>query len=329
LQMEKVSSKNHVNPARPTCFIQIAFMATFVLALEGRQGADAQVLSGEVLQKEIQVYSAASLRADPPEMEPVAAGRIWWQLGSLYEDAARYAESEGAYEHAIRLLRSVPSAKADLAYAIDGLGTLYMMRGDPRQGERAEREALAIREANGLSADLPRSWYNLAALSLREHRFGKAREYAQRALAQLGTENSTDAGDELNAQFALGSALCRLHRYRQAVGVMQNAMKLVQQNYRPEDFATGFGSFLLGYAYWKSGNTNVARNWMASGAAAVQKQLGWKHPVCVIVMTQYVHFLRKTHQTRAAGEIEDNLKSAGGAAEYRPEPGTPGIAAPF
>jgi tetratricopeptide (TPR) repeat protein len=326
--MENVNSK-HANPVRLRCVIWIAFTVTLGLFLEGPYRGDAQVLSGADLEKEIQYYSAASLHAEPPEMEPVAAGRIWEHLGSLYEDSGRYAESETAYTHALRLLTSVASARADFASALDGLGTLYMMRGDTHQAERAEQKALAIREANGLSGDLPRSWYHLAALSLREHRFEKARQYAERAVAQLGTEKPADAEEEVNAQFALGSALCRLHRYQEAIAVMQSAMKLVSQTYGSADFPSGFGSFLLGYAYWKSGNANAAGNLMQSGASAVERQLGWKHPVCLMVMTQYARFLRKTHQEQAAREIEDKVRSSGGAEGNRPGADTLSVAALF
>lgn len=310
--MEAVNSMHLGDPARLSRLVYALAAAVLCVALKDSVKANAEVLSGADLQKQIQIYSAASQHADPPAMEPIAAGRIWRHLGSLYEDAGMYADSETAYVHAIRLLESVPTAQGELAHAIDGLGTLYMMRGDLQQAERAEQRALAIREDAGPKADLPQSWYHLATLSLREHRFEKARDYAGRAVKQLGAEDRPDADEELNARFVLGAALYRLHNYPEAIAMMQSAMVVVHRTYRPEEFPSAFGSFLLGYVYWKSGNADAAQDLMQTGAAAIEKQLGWEHPVCLMVMTQYARYLHATHQKQAALEIENKLKQAHG-----------------
>lgn len=313
-----------VELARHARLIYAAIAIVVCVGLNSSYRASAQVLSGADIQKQIQIYSAALLHADPP-----AAGHIWWHLGSVYEDAGMYAESEAAYVRAIRLMQATAATDADLAGAIDDLGTLYMMRGDTQQAETTEQQALALREAKGLSADLPRSWYHLATLSMREHRFERAREYAAHAVNQLNAGDHPDADEELNARFVLGAALCRLHRYAEAIAMMQKAMDVVRRTYQPEDFPSGFGSFLLGYAYWKSGNAAGAQNLMKDGAAIVEKQLGWTHPVCQTIMTQYAVFLRRTHQKQAARQIEDKLKQTQGAGGFRQGPGTLSIAALF
>jgi tetratricopeptide (TPR) repeat protein len=327
--MEAVITMHRENPARFSRLIQAVATIILCIALKDSVKANAEVLSGADLQKEIQIYSAASQHTDPPEMEPVAAGLIWRHLGSLYEDAGMYADSETAYVHAIRLLQSAPAAEGELAGAIDGLGTLYMMRGDMQQAELAEQLALAIREDRSLKADLPQSWYHLATLFLREYRFARAREYAARAVQQLGMEDRPDADEELNARFVFGVALYRLHSYAEAIAMMQSGMDVVRRTYRTDDFPSDFGSFLLGYVYWKSGNADAARDLMAVGAAAVERQLGWSHPVCLIVMTQYAGYLRATHQKQAAREIEDKLKQARGDEGNRQGPGRLNIEALF
>jgi tetratricopeptide (TPR) repeat protein len=329
LQMEAVNSTHKGNPVRHSRLVRPAAAIILCVALGGSVQANAEVLSGADLQKQIQIYSAASQHADPPAMEPVAAGRIWRHLGSLYEDAGMYADSETAYVHAIHLLQSAPAAAGELAQAIDGLGTLYMMRGDLEQAERAEQRALAIREGEGLKLDLPQSWYHLATLSLREHRFERARDYAQHAVQQLAAEEHPDADEELNARFVLGAALYRLRNYPESIAMMRSAMDLVHRTYQPDDFPSAFGSFLLGYVYWKSGNADAAQDPMQVGASAVEKQLGWEHPVCLIVMTQYAHYLRATHQKQAALEIENKLKLARGNGGNRPAPAALNIEALF
>jgi tetratricopeptide (TPR) repeat protein len=271
---------------------------------------NSQILTRDDLEREIQTYQALSTRTEPPSMEPVSAGRVWSHLGSLYEEAGMYTQSEMAFLHAIRILKAPRLAPQDLASALDDLGTLYMVRGETKLAERLERQALTIRQSNQLTADLPRSFYHLATLSLREHRDENALDYARRAVAQLETEPGQGSDDEINARFALGLALCRLRQYSEAILATQNAMEVVRRSYRPDDFPTGFGSFLLGYVEWRSGNRAEAQNLMQSGEAAVEKQLGKRHPVTVSLLSQYERFLRSTHQKEAAKNIHKDLKKA-------------------
>jgi tetratricopeptide (TPR) repeat protein len=292
-------------------------------------GAHAQSSDEEDLQEQIHKYEAISAQADPPAMSPIPAGLIWTHLGQLYEDAAMYPQSESAYGRAIRLLKAAPGADAERASAIDGLGTLYMMWGDTSQAERAELEALSIRQTKGLTPDLAKSWYHLSELAQREHKLDKARDYAQRAVDQLETEPAPNADEEINARFTLGVALCGLRRYPEAIAMMRAAMEIVHRTDQPGDLSTGFGSFVLGFTYWKSGDLESARSLMKDGAATIQKQLGWSHPVCRALMYEYRQYLRNTHQKDEARAIGDELKQHGGTDGLRPGQGTLSIEALF
>jgi tetratricopeptide (TPR) repeat protein len=290
--------------------VVLGIWLSFVVGGEAQHGARAQ---NEVdLADQIELYRAASLHADPPAMTALQAGRIWTRLGMLYEEAGKYGQSEMAFVHALRLLGMPPVEERDRARAMDEMGTLYMVLGDSRQAERAGLQALAIREAQGFKEDLPRSWYHLAALALREHRAGKAREYAEQAVTQLRAEAGASDDDRMSALFVLAMALCRLHRYPEAIATLQEAMAVVRSAYESDDFPTGFGSFLLGYAYWKSGDSAKAAEPMHAGAWQVQKDLGWEHPACLSVMTQYERFLRSTHHKEEARNLRGELKRARG-----------------
>jgi tetratricopeptide (TPR) repeat protein len=300
----KASHRSNLN-------LNLNAIGTLILST-GALCAHAQSASREDLHKQIHTFEANAAEADPPAMAPVAAGRIWAHLGSLYEDAGMYPQSETAYAHAIRLFKAAPGADADRASAIDGLGSLYMMWGDTSQAERAEQEALSIRQAKGLTADLEQSWYQLAGLALREHRFDKARDYAQRAVDQLQTQPDPNPDEVINARFALGAALCRLQRYDEAIQIMQAAMDVVHRIYQPGDFPAGFGSFLLGFTYWKSGDVERARSLMKDGAAVAQKQLGWSHPACLVIMNVYEQYLGGTRQKDEARAVREELRQHGG-----------------
>lgn len=260
------------------------------------------------LKEQIAKYSVIAQHADPPAMTAVDAGRIWTHLGTLYEEAGELESSEMAYLHALRLLAIAPVSQAERARAMDGLGTLYMMRGDTQQAERAELHALQIRTTEGLTAELPRSWYNLATLSLREHRTRRAQAYAQQAVNAIETMTPANPDDAMNAQFVLAMADCRMKRYLEAISIMQKAMSIVRTEYKPDEFPAGFGSFLLGYMYWRSGDTARADGLMKEGEATVEKQLGSEHPVTVTMQTQYERYLKNTHQPEAARAVEQELK---------------------
>src|SRR5690349_18654631 len=100
----------------------------FCACLLSLRPAVGQILTKEDLQRELKVYEEASRHADPPAMEPLAAGRVWSRLGTLYEDAGRYYQAEMAFRHGLRLLETVPASESDLAQALDGIGTVYLAR---------------------------------------------------------------------------------------------------------------------------------------------------------------------------------------------------------
>ncbi|HTF70375.1 MAG TPA: tetratricopeptide repeat protein, partial [Edaphobacter sp.] len=182
---------------------------------------NAQILTKEDLQKEIAVYEAASLHAETSGMSAVLAGQIWSYLGTLYQDAGMYGQSERAFEHAMRLLTIAPVSKPDLATTIDSLGTLYMETGNVKEAEQAESKALKLREEAGLESELPRSWYHLATLYLRKHQPAKAQRFARLAVNAFFADASAVPEDRLGSQLVLASALCQSHQYAEAITKLQ------------------------------------------------------------------------------------------------------------
>jgi tetratricopeptide (TPR) repeat protein len=268
---------------------------------------NAQILTREDLQKETAEYEAASRNAEPPHMPAVDAGRIWLRLGILYQHSGRYGQSEITYEHAMRLLTIAPVSQPDLADAIDDLGTLYMETGNLKGAEDAESKAMEMREATGLESELRQSWYHLATLYLREHQANKSRSFAQRAFDAFSKDKNAIPEDKIGAQIVLSASLCQSHRYPEAIALLQSALQLSNDLYGPEQFPTGLNTFLLGIAYWKSGDLVSANELMQRGSDILGKTLEW-HPAYLYVLTQYAQFLRKAHKQDAARAIEKEIK---------------------
>ena len=278
---------------------------------------NAQILTQEDLQNETAEYEVASRSAEPPHMPPVVAGRIWLHLGVLYQDAGRFGQAETAYEHAMRLLTIAPVSRPDLADALDNLGTLYAETGNLKDAEHAEKNALKMREAAGLKSELPRSWYHLATLYLHQHRSTKAREFAQRAAEAFSEDRNALPENKLGTLLVLASSLCQSHQYPEAIAHLQSALQLSNNLYGPEQLPTGLNTFLLGYAYWKSGDLVSANPLMQRGSDILGKTLGW-HPAYLFVLTQYAQFLRKAHKRDAAHAIEQEIKQE--RAHFNSEP---------
>jgi tetratricopeptide (TPR) repeat protein len=267
----------------------------------------AQILTRGDLQRETAAYEAASRSAEPPQMPTVEAGRIWLRLGILYQDAGRYGQSEMAYEHAMRLLTVVPVSGPDLADAVDRLGTLYMETGNLKGAEETESKAMKMREEPGWDLELPQSWYHLATLYLREHEAERSRSFAARAFDAFSKERNSTPEDKIGSLLVLSGSLCQLHRYSEAIAYLQSGLQLSNESYGVEQLPTGLNTFLLGYAYWKSGDAVAANSLMKRGSEILGKTLGW-HPTYLSVLTQYDHFLRETHEQRAAHDVEREIK---------------------
>jgi tetratricopeptide (TPR) repeat protein len=268
----------------------------------------AQILTKEELQKQIARYESASVGADIPKMAPLQAGQIWSRLGMLYQDAGRYGQSERAYEHAMRSLTIAPVSRPDLATAIDSLGTLSMEMGNVKEAEREESKALRIREESNLGSDLPKSWYHLATLYLREHRSAAAKEYAERATNAFFADMKSTPEDKIGSLLVLGSSLCQAREYPEAITKLHSAFQMANQIYGPDTFPTGFSGFLLGFCYWKSGDLSSAEGLMQGGIKIMGRDLGWEHPTYLTVMTQYARFLHDEHRKDEARSVEEQVK---------------------
>ena len=268
----------------------------------------AQILTKEDLRKQIAIYETASHQADMHTLPAAQAGRIWSQLGTLYQDAGLYSKSEDAFEHAMRLLTAPPVDRQALASNIDNLGTLYVEMGNVKEGEQAELKALKMREETGLKPELARSWFHLATTYTREHERRKARAYAQLAADAFLSDPTATPEDKVGSLFVLAFSLCQFHQYPEAIAKLQNAMQLIRVTYQPDQLPNGIGEFLLGYADAKNGDLVAAGDWMRQGTEIIANQLGERHPACFSVMVEYERFLRRTHQSEEAHVIEQRVK---------------------
>jgi hypothetical protein len=86
---------------------------------------------------------------------------------------------------------------------------------------------------------------------------------------------------------------------------------------QPDSFAIGESDFILGYAYWKAGDISEAEEHMKRGAAVMNVQLGWGHPVYLKALACYAQFLRENHRVDAANVVEGRIRQAEAVVDVR------------
>src|SRR5580658_6313421 len=90
-----------------------------------RASASAQVAFKQDLMHRIVIAEASVRQAESAHATGVELGRLYGQLGLLYEDAAQWERSEATLEHAVSLLRHTAESSRDLATALSQLGSLH------------------------------------------------------------------------------------------------------------------------------------------------------------------------------------------------------------
>ena len=260
--------------------------------------------------RQIAMYEAAIKEARSAHASDVAMATMLSRLASLNVDAGRYGGAEVALEEAISLRRRSPASSGQLARDIDSLGWVHVEMGKMRLAEDEELEALKMREGVGDSLEIARSWNSLAALYLRWNKYVTARDFSRRAMDEFALNPRADAVDKVSSQFGLSMALCSMKDCPSAISLLKEGIRIANATFRPKDFPIGVGYFLLGYAYWQSGQLSEAGEFMREGTAIMKEQLGWGHPVYLKALRQYASFLRKSKRQEDAKVVEHEIRQA-------------------
>jgi tetratricopeptide (TPR) repeat protein len=221
-----------------------------------------------------------------------------------------YARSAGTLDHAVSLLRRNAELNGELATNINHLGLLHVEMGKMREAEREEMEALKLRQGIGDSLEIARSWNALSGLYFKERRYTPSRDLAQRALDEFSKNEEADAVDRISSRMNLSLALCYMKECPSAVPVLKDAVSIAKVSFRTNDFPIGESEFLLGFAYWKSGDVEGAKEQMEAGTSMMKVQLGWGHPAYLNALGQYARFLRENHRVEEAEAVERQIRRA-------------------
>jgi tetratricopeptide (TPR) repeat protein len=275
----------------------------------GVQQSLMEIPSRAELLRQISVYEAIAKKAQVGANDDAIA-KIYTALASLYEDVAMYSQSAEALDHSIKLLRRNPESSDELATNVNFLGMLHAEMGKMHEAELEEMEALRLREQSGDSLEIARSWNSLSVLYFRERKYMTSRDLAQRALDEFSRNRGADVVDRLSSRMNLSLALCYMKECQLAVPVLKDAVAVAKIAFKANDFPVGEAEFLLGFAYWKSGDVAGAKEYMEAGTSMMKEQLGWGHPAYLNALSQYARFLRENHRVEDAEAVERQIRQA-------------------
>ena len=269
-----------------------------------------EIPSRAELLRRIAVYEAAARGAKPTGASDATVAKAYARLGSLYQDAAMYDQSEAALEHAISLLRGDAQSISQLAMDINYLGSLHREMGKLRQAEKEELEALRLRQSLGDSLEIARSWNALAALYFKKRKYTLSRDFAQRAVDEFSVNKKADVVDGISSRFNLSVAMCYAKDCPSAIPLLKDAIAMAKTAFKTNDFPLGEGKFFLGFAYWKSGDSADAAVYMKEGTDTMKEELGWGHPAYLSALAHYARFLRENSRVEEAEAVERQIRRA-------------------
>jgi hypothetical protein len=72
----------------------------------------------------------------------------------------------------------------------------------------------------------------------------------------------------------------------------------------------GVAEYLLGYAYWQDGQTDLADRWMSDGISKMKPYLAHGRVPYLHAISQYAQFLRATGKTDKAAAVDRDIRVA-------------------
>jgi tetratricopeptide (TPR) repeat protein len=263
----------------------------------------------EILHR-IAISETALRQRESAHADNAVLGKGYIQLGLWYTDAGLWNKAEADLEHAVALFRHTSEPGDGLAEAVGRLGSLHVVMGRLGESEKEEMEALKLRQNLGDQLRIARSQDDLGGLYLAQHKYTKAKDIMQQAVTEFLSDSRATSYDRISARYTLSLALCYLKDYSSAFPIMNAALDEAKATMQPIDLPVGFGDFLLGYIYWKSGDSVKGGEYMEHGKAIMAERLGWDHPTYLGAARQYARFLRETRHVEEAEAVERQIRQA-------------------
>jgi tetratricopeptide (TPR) repeat protein len=249
-----------------------------------------------------EIESAAAHHATDEEL-----GKLWGQLASDYLYEMDVPRAEEAYNRALKLLRESVAPRPYYAAALDGLGALYLLKGQIVESENCRRKALAIFNEEGDRQNVDMIHGNLAITLLKEGKYKDAEKEATKAIEGMLGQAKPDATDLISALVARGRARCFQHRCKEGLSDAERAVDISRAFVRPNSLAAWSSWDALGNMEWKTGDLAGADEKMRKALQILSETRELPYPVLVsariVALNQYQQFLNETHRKAEARQV--------------------------
>ena len=268
------------------------------------QTPNAQTCSSQAwIARDLEVIRIGEQRHFPPATQAA----LWEQLASQYEIETDFLKSEEAYLRALHLLKTAPSARAEYAFTLDNLSSLYIIYRRLDDAESARRQAIKVRQKLGNPAATGQSEVHLADIALMRRQYDKAERLALQALQMMESSLTPPREGILSAFIALTFARCSRGRCGEGLMNAKQAVAFASKNFDSESAANGFAMASLGFAEWKSGASQDGGRSMLQALQILRTRLSATDPRLAGVMSQYRSYLIDAHRPAEAQEIDRQL----------------------
>jgi eukaryotic-like serine/threonine-protein kinase len=177
----------------------------------------------------------AQARAAQGERHP-AAGRAAVVLGKVLEEKGDYAAAIPEVEEAMRIFAQPGQAPVDYAQAVAGLANLRFYRGEYKESEKLNREALALYrglygEAHPILAEL---LINLGAIQQDTGNYAEAEKFHREALGKIEAYYGAQHPKTASTLTLMGRAMILQKRADEASGLLRRALEIREKAFGPD-----------------------------------------------------------------------------------------------
>ena len=258
--------------------------------------------------KQIGLCEARIREAEFAHADRRVLAHLYGTLGTTYQNAGVFRKAAAALNREVALLDDAPPE--NMADALSQLAALDLSIGQIHNAEKEQERVLKLREQVGDPRQTALAWNDLAGLYVRAERFDEALKYATSAMTTLGNDTTADVHDRIAVRQTLAAALCGVHRCGEAISLLNTAAQLARENLGNRSLDAGVAEYLLGNAYWQSGNLDAGGNWMAEGIEKMRGSHAYGRAPYVHAMTQYARFLRERGRPEEAAAADLEIRVA-------------------
>lgn len=241
-------------------------------------------------------------------IDALPLGRMWGHLAEEYEDAGQYDKAESAYNQALHMFGQSPNMAKDYAVALENLGGLNLVLNNDDAAVKCRTRALAVVETTGDKVDTARAKGLLAEAYFANRKYKNARQLGAEAYSEMILLRDSDERIVgILVLLAFASSLDGHHTY--ALERARDAESLALATLPADSQPIGEARMALGYAEWKAGVVDGPAEEMREGIRILNKWTTAGHTYMVWALTQYLTYLKATHQTKEARQVAEQVKA--------------------